>query len=166
MYNSPLWYVFYLISQFLSSVYSLAEFITNVYTEPECWPFSLYNFSSSSIQAFTMKLYACSYQLIIISFMMLYFSILKYDHASYASFSIQIFPLYIIMNASVDISSLISCAVDRVNCLDFGDTNYFVRYSVHSRYINSVNFVKAYLFTYIPCYIKKIQKNRNVFLAL
>ena len=47
------------------------------------------------------------------------------------------------MNVSVDISSLISCDVDRVNCLDFGGTNYFVKYSVHSRYINSVNFVKA-----------------------
>lgn len=47
------------------------------------------------------------------------------------------------MNASVDISSLISCAVDRINCLDFGGTDYFVKYSVHSRYISSVNFVKA-----------------------
>ena len=40
------------------------------------------------------------------------------------------------MNASVDISSLISCAVDRVNRFDFGGTNYFVKCFVHSRYVN------------------------------
>ena len=133
MDNSPLWYVFYLISHFLPLEYSFAEFIMNIYTEPECWSFSLYDFSSSLIQVFTMKFYACFYQLIISS--VLYFSILTYDHASYASFLIQIFPLYIIMNASVDISSLISCAVDRVNCFDFGGTNYFVKCFVHSRYV-------------------------------